>query len=123
MSEGEEPTPPTSAVRTGAVLTVLSCGLAVPIALFFIVRIPMGCSVLNFLHLPWPPMTEAIVQGLAIAIAAVAVILVVRALMIPHLRWTALSVLIIWPLLFPAWFLVLFISVYGDPDPTTCEIR
>lgn len=121
MSEGA--IPPTGTASTRAVLTILACGLVVPIALFFLARIPVGCSVLNFLHLPWPPLAEAIVQASAVAVTAVAVTLVVRALMIPNLRWVALTVLIIWPLLFPAWFLIFFISIFGDPAPSSCEIR
>jgi hypothetical protein len=61
----------------------------------------------------------AVVTSAAVVLAAIT--LVVLAFATRGLRWLGAVILSIWVVWTPVWFVVLFLSVYGDPGPTTCR--
>lgn len=101
-----------------AILIIL--GVLAPIAVFLAVRVPMGCSVINPLGLPWPAPTNAIVASLVVAFAAL--IAVVRGFFHQSTRVVSIVFVGLWLAQVPAIFFLVFITIYGDPGPT-CFVR
>jgi hypothetical protein len=95
-------------------------GILAPLATFLALRIPIGCSVLNFLRLPWPPLVQIPAQLLTLVVAVFAWILVIRGLTKPDLRVTSVAIIAFWLVSLPIGFIVFFFSVYGDPGTGTC---
>jgi hypothetical protein len=103
-------------------LTVIGIvlGMLVPPAVLLSLRIPTGCSVVNLFGLPWPPQIQTPVFIICLTTAAVGIVLVVLGRTWARTRSISSAVLLMWAIVSPFAFLILFISVYGDPAPGGC---
>jgi len=93
-----------------------------PVALFFLVRIPLGCSVLNLLGLPWAPEVELAVTVLGWIVGIGALVTIVLGFTTRPLRWMSFGIVMIWIASSPIWMALLLATAFGDPGPDTCRV-
>jgi hypothetical protein len=98
-------------------------GIVAPFAAFLTIRIPFGCSVLNPLDLPWPPIIEIPVRIVCLAVVLMALVLVMSGFTKRGQRIASAIVLASWVVWFPIVIVVVFITVWGDPGVGTCVAR
>lgn len=102
---------------------MIALGAIAPVAAVVGLRtLSNACSAINPLGLPWETPPLVAVRLLCLAVIAVSTVLIVlgrrrpdlRATAVALTRWSAISVA---PVL-----IVLFMLVFGDPDPANCPI-
>lgn len=105
----------------GPLLDALAAvGSLVPLALFVLLRLPVGCTVLNIFGLPWPTPVEIVALILSGIVAIVGLATATVAIWLPRFRSLSAPLWIEWLIVTPPAWIIFFLSVYGDPGPTTC---
>ena len=102
-------------------IAIVIAGLVAPVAAFLLIRVPMGCSVLNLFGLPWPNDVTATVLASCAIVALVSSALTFGGMAFRSVRSASVAILWYWAAALVPGFFVLFLSLYGDPGPTTCQ--
>jgi hypothetical protein len=102
-------------------LAIVVTGLVAPVAGFLLIRVPAGCSVMNMFGLPWPNDVTTVVLVSCGSVALAASVLALGGLAVNTVRSASVAILWYWvAMLVPGSFL-LFLSLWGDPGPATCQ--
>lgn len=99
---------------------LVTLGVVGPLAMLVYLGAPFGCSALNLLHLAWPEPLKVTLQLLALAVVLAGLAAIIYGFTKPRLRRISGLFVFLWVVSVPIVFIVLFLSVYGDPVPGTC---